>query len=189
MHSDWSYCFQDRMITTMTTTMTMVIIMIMIMHAFIYECMYVFVCTSSSSCMCMYDTIIIIIIITYVCMSECMYVFVCTSSHHHDLLFLSVVQSYTIIIIIFFFFCLFFDFLLPVLDTCKKLYFAHFPVFSIYVLFSFRYTILKIDDSSELASADKTGALDETHEPFIRSLPEDCRFAVYNYEFVTEDNV
>ena len=46
-----------------------------------------------------------------------------------------------------------------------------------------------MDQNAQKITVDKTGGPDETYEQFTSSLPEnDCRYAVYDFEFVTEDN-
>ncbi|KAH7365526.1 hypothetical protein KP509_18G032900 [Ceratopteris richardii] len=53
----------------------------------------------------------------------------------------------------------------------------------------YRYIIYKIDDKSQQIVVEKLGAPDETYDAFTGSLPEkDCRYAIYDYDFVTEEN-
>ncbi|KAJ0054059.1 hypothetical protein Pint_01737 [Pistacia integerrima] len=52
-----------------------------------------------------------------------------------------------------------------------------------------RYVIFKIDEKKKEVLVDKTGGPAETYDDFTASLPEnDCRYAVYDYDFVTSDN-
>ncbi|XP_062200567.1 actin-depolymerizing factor 10-like [Phragmites australis] len=52
-----------------------------------------------------------------------------------------------------------------------------------------RYVIFKIDDSWEEIVVEKTGAPGESYDDFTASLPaNDCRYAVYDLDFVSDDN-
>ncbi|XP_008680099.2 actin-depolymerizing factor isoform X1 [Zea mays] len=52
-----------------------------------------------------------------------------------------------------------------------------------------RYVIFKIDDSREEVVVDKIGAPGESYDDFTASLPtDDCRYAVYDLDFVSDDN-
>ena len=52
---------------------------------------------------------------------------------------------------------------------------------------TYRYIIYKIENNE--VSVEKTGAPDEDYAAFSASLPEaDCRYAVFDYDFVTVDH-
>ena len=52
-----------------------------------------------------------------------------------------------------------------------------------------RYVIFKIDEKKKEVVVEKTGTPAESYDDFTASLPEnDCRFAVYDYDFVTSEN-
>lgn len=52
-----------------------------------------------------------------------------------------------------------------------------------------RYVIFKVDEALMKIVVDKLGGPDARYEQFTCSLPEnECRYAVYDYEFVTDDN-
>ncbi|KAH7438792.1 hypothetical protein KP509_04G031400 [Ceratopteris richardii] len=52
-----------------------------------------------------------------------------------------------------------------------------------------RYIVYKIDDKVNKIVVEKLGGPDESYDSFTASLPEkDCRYAIYDYDFVTEDN-
>ncbi|KAH9317754.1 hypothetical protein KI387_019523, partial [Taxus chinensis] len=52
-----------------------------------------------------------------------------------------------------------------------------------------RYIIFKIDEKSKQVLVDKTGGAAESYDDFMASLPEnDCRYAVFDFDFVTVDN-
>ena len=52
-----------------------------------------------------------------------------------------------------------------------------------------RYVIFKIDEKKNQVVVDKTGTPAESYEDFTLALPEnDCRYAVYDFDFVTSDN-
>ncbi|KAI5071029.1 hypothetical protein GOP47_0013280 [Adiantum capillus-veneris] len=52
-----------------------------------------------------------------------------------------------------------------------------------------RYIVYKIDDKVNKIVVKKLAGPDESYNQFIASLLEkDCRYAIYDYDFVTEDN-
>ncbi|BBM98971.1 cofilin [Marchantia polymorpha subsp. ruderalis] len=52
-----------------------------------------------------------------------------------------------------------------------------------------RFIIFKIDEKLQQIVVEKAGGPDESYEAFASSLPEkDCRYGVYDFDFVTEDN-
>jgi len=52
-----------------------------------------------------------------------------------------------------------------------------------------RYVIFKIDEKKKEVVVEKTGGPGESYDDFTASLPEnDCRYAVYDFDFVTEEN-
>lgn len=52
-----------------------------------------------------------------------------------------------------------------------------------------RYIIFKIEEKKKVVVVEKVGVLGETYDDFCASLPEaDCRYAVYDFDFTTEDN-
>ncbi|CAM8888551.1 unnamed protein product [Rhodiola kirilowii] len=54
---------------------------------------------------------------------------------------------------------------------------------------SYRYVIFIIDEKKKELLVDKTGNPNESFDDFQASLPEnDCRYAVYDYDFVTLEN-
>mgnify|MGYP002776803135 CR=1 FL=1 len=53
----------------------------------------------------------------------------------------------------------------------------------------YRYIIYKIDPKAQKVVIEKLGGPEEAYDAFTGSLPEnDCRYAIYDYEFVTPDN-
>ncbi|XP_039037762.1 actin-depolymerizing factor-like [Hibiscus syriacus] len=53
----------------------------------------------------------------------------------------------------------------------------------------FRYVIFKIDEKKKEVVVEKTGDPSESYNDFTASLPEaDCRYAVYDFDFVTSEN-
>ncbi|KAI5082940.1 hypothetical protein GOP47_0002683 [Adiantum capillus-veneris] len=53
----------------------------------------------------------------------------------------------------------------------------------------YRYIIYKIDDKAQKIVVEKLGGPEESYEAFTGSLPEkDCRYAIYDYDFVTQEN-
>lgn len=52
-----------------------------------------------------------------------------------------------------------------------------------------RYVIFKIDEKKKEVVVEKTGGPAESYDDFTASLPEnDCRYAVYDFDFVTSEN-
>ncbi|KAJ4800028.1 Actin-depolymerizing factor [Rhynchospora pubera] len=52
-----------------------------------------------------------------------------------------------------------------------------------------RYVVFKIDEKKKEVVVEKTGGAAESYEDFLASLPEnDCRYAIYDFDFVTEEN-
>lgn len=52
-----------------------------------------------------------------------------------------------------------------------------------------RYVIFQIDEKKKEVVVEKTGGPAESYEDFTAALPQnDCRYAVYDYDFVTSDN-
>ena len=52
-----------------------------------------------------------------------------------------------------------------------------------------RYVIFMIDENKKEVVVEKTGGIEETYDDFVASLPDnDCRFAVYDFDFVTDDH-
>lgn len=52
-----------------------------------------------------------------------------------------------------------------------------------------RYIVFKIDEKKKEIVVEKTGQAAESYDDFTASLPEkECRYAVYDFDFVTEDN-
>ncbi|GMH19934.1 hypothetical protein Nepgr_021775 [Nepenthes gracilis] len=52
-----------------------------------------------------------------------------------------------------------------------------------------RYVIFKIDEQKKEVVVEKTGGPAESYDEFTASLPEnDCRYAVYDFDFVTSEN-
>ncbi|CAL9235079.1 Actin-depolymerizing factor homology domain [Arabidopsis suecica] len=52
-----------------------------------------------------------------------------------------------------------------------------------------RYVVFKIDESKKQVVVEKTGNPAESYDDFLASLPEnDCRYAVYDFDFVTSEN-
>ncbi|KAJ9547820.1 hypothetical protein OSB04_020363 [Centaurea solstitialis] len=52
-----------------------------------------------------------------------------------------------------------------------------------------RYVIFKIDEKENEVVVEKTGGPAESYQDLTSSLPEnDCRYAVYDFEFVTSEN-
>ncbi|KAL4284218.1 hypothetical protein GQ457_16G029850 [Hibiscus cannabinus] len=53
----------------------------------------------------------------------------------------------------------------------------------------FRYVIFKIDENRKEVVVEKTGGPSESYDDFTDSLPEaDCRYAVYDFDFMTSEN-
>ncbi|KAI3830074.1 hypothetical protein L1987_04207 [Smallanthus sonchifolius] len=54
---------------------------------------------------------------------------------------------------------------------------------------TFRYIIYKIEEKQKEVIVEKVGEPTQSHEDFAASLPADeCRYAVFDYDFVTEEN-
>ncbi|KAF3531404.1 hypothetical protein DY000_02036538 [Brassica cretica] len=52
-----------------------------------------------------------------------------------------------------------------------------------------RYIVFKIEEKSKKVAVDKVGAAGETYHDLAASLPEDdCRYAVFDFDYVTVDN-
>ncbi|PPS17834.1 hypothetical protein GOBAR_AA02755 [Gossypium barbadense] len=52
-----------------------------------------------------------------------------------------------------------------------------------------RYIVFKIDEKSRLVTVDKVGGPGESYDDLTASLPiDDCRYAVFDFDFVTVDN-
>lgn len=52
-----------------------------------------------------------------------------------------------------------------------------------------RYVIFKIDEKKKEVLVEKTGGPAESYDDFTAALPEnDCRYGIYDFDFVTEDN-
>lgn len=52
-----------------------------------------------------------------------------------------------------------------------------------------RYIVFKIDEKSGGFTVDKVGASGEGYDDLTASLPDDdCRYAVFDFDFVTVDN-
>ncbi|GLU07715.1 hypothetical protein SLE2022_246630 [Rubroshorea leprosula] len=53
----------------------------------------------------------------------------------------------------------------------------------------YRYVIFKIDEKKREVLVEKTGGPAESYDDFMAALPEnDCRFAVFDFDFVTSEN-
>eukprot|EP00243_Klebsormidium_subtile_P001099 TRINITY_DN11864_c0_g2_i1.p1 TRINITY_DN11864_c0_g2~~TRINITY_DN11864_c0_g2_i1.p1 ORF type:complete len:141 (+),score=30.00 TRINITY_DN11864_c0_g2_i1:173-595(+) len=51
------------------------------------------------------------------------------------------------------------------------------------------WIIFKVDDAKGIVVVDRLGKADEDYEVLRKALPEhDCRYLVYDYNFVTEDS-
>ncbi|XP_057519136.1 actin-depolymerizing factor-like [Amaranthus tricolor] len=52
-----------------------------------------------------------------------------------------------------------------------------------------RYVIFKIDEKKKEVVVEKTGTPAESYDDFLAALPDnDCRYAIYDFDFVTSDN-
>lgn len=52
-----------------------------------------------------------------------------------------------------------------------------------------KYIVFKIDEGSKLVTVDKVGGPAESYDDLAASLPtDDCRYAVFDFDFVTVDN-
>ncbi|XP_009615468.1 actin-depolymerizing factor 10-like [Nicotiana tabacum] len=53
-----------------------------------------------------------------------------------------------------------------------------------------RYIVFKIEESVQQVVVEKVGGQAETHEDFANSLPpNECRYAVFDYDWTTNENV
>lgn len=53
----------------------------------------------------------------------------------------------------------------------------------------YRYVIFRVDEKKREVVVDKIGNPAESYEDFTAALPDnDCRYAVYDFDFVTSDN-
>ena len=51
------------------------------------------------------------------------------------------------------------------------------------------YIVFKIDERKKQVVVDKIGEKGDTYDEFVASLPEaECRYAVYDFDFITHDN-
>ena len=51
------------------------------------------------------------------------------------------------------------------------------------------YIVFKIDERKKQVVVDKIGEKGDTYDEFVASLPEaECRYAVYDFNFITHDN-
>jgi len=54
---------------------------------------------------------------------------------------------------------------------------------------TFRYIIFKIEEKQKEVIVEKVGEPAQSHEDFAASLPDnECRYAVFDYDFVTAEN-
>jgi cofilin len=52
-----------------------------------------------------------------------------------------------------------------------------------------RYVVYKLEEKSRKVTVDKVGAAGESYDDLAASLPEDdCRYAVFDFDYVTVDN-
>ncbi|GFP93006.1 actin-depolymerizing factor, partial [Phtheirospermum japonicum] len=52
-----------------------------------------------------------------------------------------------------------------------------------------RYIVFKIDEGTQKVTVEKSGGSSETYDDFCKSLPDgDCRYAVFDYDFTTDEN-
>lgn len=52
-----------------------------------------------------------------------------------------------------------------------------------------KYIVFKIDEGSRLVTVDKVGGPAESYDDLTASLPnDDCRYAVFDFDFITVDN-
>lgn len=53
-----------------------------------------------------------------------------------------------------------------------------------------RYLVFKIDESVQQVVVEKVGGQTETHDDFANSMPpSECRYAVFDYDWTTDENV
>ncbi|KAI3801461.1 hypothetical protein L1987_29566 [Smallanthus sonchifolius] len=54
---------------------------------------------------------------------------------------------------------------------------------------TFRYIVFKIEEKQKQVVVEKVGEPTQSHQDFAASLPDsECRYAVFDYDFVTEEN-
>lgn len=54
---------------------------------------------------------------------------------------------------------------------------------------TYRYIVFKIEEKQKQVMVEKVGEPTQSYEDFAASLPTDeCRYAVYDFDFVTEEN-
>lgn len=54
---------------------------------------------------------------------------------------------------------------------------------------TYRFIVFKIEEKQKQVVVEKVGEPNESYEDFAGSLPADeCRYAVYDFDFVTEEN-
>lgn len=54
---------------------------------------------------------------------------------------------------------------------------------------NYRYIVFKIDDGFQQVTVEKLGGQSEGHPDFNNSLPpDDCRYAVYDYDYISNEN-
>jgi len=54
---------------------------------------------------------------------------------------------------------------------------------------TYRFIVFKIDEKSKQVVVEKLGEPAETYEDFTACLPaNECRYAVYDFDFVTKEN-
>ncbi|KFK30636.1 hypothetical protein AALP_AA6G007700 [Arabis alpina] len=54
---------------------------------------------------------------------------------------------------------------------------------------TYRYIVFTIDETAQQVLIEKLGNPEETYDDFTNSMPEnECRYAVYDFDFTTEDN-
>lgn len=52
-----------------------------------------------------------------------------------------------------------------------------------------RFVVFKLDDSMQQVVVDKIGEHTASYEDFCKSFPDqDCRYAVFDYDFTTDEN-
>lgn len=55
---------------------------------------------------------------------------------------------------------------------------------------TYRFIVFKIEEKQKQVVVEKLGEPADSYEDFSASLPADeCRYAVYDYDFMTEENV
>lgn len=54
---------------------------------------------------------------------------------------------------------------------------------------TYRFIVFKIEEEQNQVVVEKLGEPTESYEDFCKNLPSDeCRYAVYDFDFVTEEN-